>query len=233
MSSVTPSQLTSPPASNTLPLRLTVLISGGGSNLQALIDASQRADSAFEIGLVISNRADAFGLERAQRAGIRTQTLSHRGFETREAYDAALAEVLNREAPGLIALAGFMRILTPEFVEQWQGRMLNIHPSLLPNYRGLQTHERVIDAGDPVHGATVHFVTAELDGGPLIVQAQVPVLAEDDPAQLAARVLAQEHRIYPLAVRWFAEGRLALGGDGRARLDGEPLDSPVIFDTRR
>lgn len=232
-SSVTPSRLTSPPASNTLPLRLTVLISGGGSNLQALIDASQRADSAFEIGLVISNRADAFGLERAQRAGIRTQTLSHRRFETREAYDAALAEVLNREAPGLIALAGFMRILTPGFVEQWQGRMLNIHPSLLPNYRGLQTHERVIDAGDPVHGATVHFVTAELDGGPLIVQAQVPVLAEDDLAQLAARVLAQEHRIYPLAVRWFAEGRLALGGDGRARLDGEPLESPVIFDTRR
>ncbi len=213
-------------------LRLAVLISGSGSNLQALIDDSQRTGAPFEVGLVISNRADAFGLERAQRAGIPTRTLSHRGFETRPAYDAALAELLSEEAPGLIALAGFMRILTPAFVEHWQGRMLNIHPSLLPSYRGLHTHERVLEAGDPIHGATVHFVTAELDGGPAVVQARVPVLAEDDPSLLAARVLEQEHRIYPLAARWFAEGRLALSSDGRAELDGKPLDGPVVIDTK-
>mgnify|MGYP006428796733 CR=1 FL=1 len=210
--------------------RLAVLISGSGSNLQALIEDSQRADAPFEIALVISNRADAFGLERAQRAGIPTQTLSHRGFETRAAYDAALAEVLRAQAPDLIALAGFMRILTPEFVQHWQGRMLNIHPSLLPSYRGLHTHARVLEAGEPVHGATVHFVTAELDGGPAILQARVPVLADDDPDRLAARVLVQEHRIYPLAARWFAEGRLVLGRDGRAWLDDQPLDAPVIID---
>lgn len=213
------------------PLQLAVLISGSGSNLQALIDASQDADSPFEIGLVISNRADAFGLERAKRAGIPTRTLSHHGFETRTDYDAALAELLSQEAPGLIALAGFMRILTSSFVEQWQGRMLNIHPSLLPSYRGLHTHERVLEAGDPVHGATVHFVTAELDGGPAILQARVPVFPDDDPDRLAARVLEQEHRIYPLAARWFAEGRLALGSDCRTELDGKPLDSPVVIDT--
>ncbi|MBK5932096.1 phosphoribosylglycinamide formyltransferase [Halochromatium salexigens] len=210
--------------------RLAVLISGSGSNLQALIDDSQRADAPFEIGLVISNRADAAGLERAGRAGIPTQTLSHRGFETRAAYDTALAELLAAQAPDLIALAGFMRILTPGFVEQWQGRMLNIHPSLLPNYRGLHTHARVLEAGDPWHGATVHFVTAELDGGPAILQARVPVLADDDPARLAARVLAEEHRIYPLAVRWFAEGRLVLGSDHRAWFDEQPLSAPVILD---
>lgn len=210
--------------------RLAVLISGSGSNLQALIDDSQRADAPFEIALVISNRADAFGLERAQRAGIATLTLSHRGFETRAAYDVALAEALREQAPDLIALAGFMRILTPGFVERWQGRMLNIHPSLLPSYRGLHTHERVLAAGESWHGATVHFVTAELDGGPAILQARVPVLPDDDPARLAARVLAQEHRIYPRAARWFALGRLALGPDGRAWLDGEPLAAPVIID---
>ncbi|MBK1621153.1 phosphoribosylglycinamide formyltransferase [Lamprobacter modestohalophilus] len=215
------------------PLRLAVLISGSGSNLQALIDASQQADSPFEIAVVISNRADAFGLERAQRAGIATQVLSHRDFDSRTAYDTALAELLRAADPELIALAGFMRILTPGFVEQWQGRLLNIHPSLLPRYRGLHTHQRVLEAGDPVHGATVHFVTAELDGGPAIVQARVPVLADDEPDQLAARVLEQEHRIYPLAVRWFAEDRLVLSSDGRTQLDGEPLDSPVIIDTAR
>jgi len=212
------------------PLRLAVLISGSGSNLQALIDASQGAAAAYRISLVISNQADAYGLKRAERAGIPTQILSHRGFASRADYDAALAELLSQEAPGLIALAGFMRILTPAFVEQWQGRMLNIHPSLLPRYRGLHTHQRVLEAGDPVHGATVHFVTAELDGGPLIVQARVPVLAADDPARLAARVLLQEHRIYPLAVRWFAEGRLFLTQDGRTQLDGAPLDSPVLIE---
>ncbi len=218
------------PSTDRQPLRLAVLISGSGSNLQALIDASQHPDSPYAIGLVISNRDDAFGLERAQRAGIPTRTLSHRGFKTRTDYDTALADLLSQEAPGLIALAGFMRILTPDFVEQWQGRMLNIHPSLLPSYRGLHTHERVIETGDPVHGATVHFVTAELDGGPAVLQARVPVFPDDDPARLAARVLEQEHRIYPLAVRWFSEGRLALTSDGRTQLDGKPLDSPVIID---
>ncbi|MEA3640614.1 MAG: phosphoribosylglycinamide formyltransferase [Lamprobacter sp.] len=212
------------------PLRLAVLISGSGSNLQALIDASQHDQAPFQVALVISNRADAFGLERAERVGIPTQTLSHRGFKTREAYDTALAELLRAADPGLIALAGFMRILTPGFVEYWQGRMLNIHPSLLPSYRGLHTHQRVLEAGDPMHGATVHFVTAELDGGPAILQARVPVQANDDADRLGARVLKQEHCIYPLAVRWFAEGRLRLGSDGRTQLDGQPLDSPLIID---
>jgi phosphoribosylglycinamide formyltransferase-1 len=210
--------------------RLAVLISGSGSNLQALIDAQQAGHLPVEIAVVISNRADAYGLQRAHRARIATEVLSHRGFASREDYDTALQTRLGAHRPDLVALAGFMRILTADFVARWQGRMLNIHPSLLPRHRGLHTHQRALDAGDPVHGATVHFVTAELDGGPALVQAQVPVRPDDDADRLAARVLAQEHRIYPLAVRWVAEGRARLGDDGRARLDGAPLDEPVIID---
>jgi phosphoribosylglycinamide formyltransferase-1 len=217
------------PATAATPLRLAVLISGSGSNLQALIDAQQRGELPVTIGLVISNRAEAYGLQRAQRAGIPTQVLSHRDFDSRAAYDAALAALLEAHAPELIALAGFMRILTPELVTRWQGRMLNIHPSLLPKYRGLHTHERVLEHGDDRHGATVHFVTAELDGGPAVLQAQVAVQPEDDPEQLATRVLIQEHRIYPLAVRWIAEGRLRLGDDGQPYLDGQRLTEPVIL----
>ena len=207
------------------PLPLVVLISGGGTNLQAIIDAAA-ADLPADIRAVISNEADAFGLERARRAGIETRILDHRAFADREAYDAALAALIEEYKPGLVVLAGFMRILTAGFVRHFHGRMLNIHPSLLPRYRGLDTHARVLAAGDREHGATVHFVTEELDGGPLIVQARVPVLANDDIQTLAHRVLEKEHVIYPAAIRWFAEGRLRLD-DHRVTLDGKPLAAPV------
>lgn len=206
-------------------LRVVVLISGGGSNLQALIDA--QAGAPFEIVAVISNVADALGLERARDAGIEALTLNHRGFPDRAAFDAALAETIDRLAPGLVVLAGFMRILTPGFVARYRGRMMNIHPSLLPRHRGLHTHARALEAGDTEHGASVHFVTEELDGGPLIIQARVPVLPGDDPDTLAARVLAEEHRIYPAAVGLFAEGRLTLDTRGRVCLDGEPIRAPL------
>ena len=209
-------------------LPVVVLISGGGTNLQALIDAAA-ADFPFEVRAVVSNRPDAFGLQRAQRAGIHTAVLDHKAFPDRESFDAALAQLIDGYAPGLVALAGFMRILTPGFVRHYQGRMLNIHPSLLPKFQGLHTHERAIAAGEREHGASIHFVTEELDGGPVILQARVPVLAGDDPDTLAARVLTREHQIYPLAVRWFAENRLRL--DGRQIwLDGAPLDQPVDLD---
>lgn len=216
------------PGSRDQPLGVLVLISGSGSNLQALINA--QAEAPYRIVAVISNVADAFGLERARRAGIPAEVLSHRAFADRAAYDRALSELIDRYAPGLVVLAGFMRILTPGFVARYAGRMMNIHPSLLPKYRGLHTHQRVLEAGDQEHGASVHFVTDELDGGPLIIQARVPVLPSDDAESLAARVLTREHRIYPLAVRWFAEGRLMLGADGRPRLDGAVLDRPYLLE---
>ncbi len=206
-------------------LPLVVLISGSGSNLQAIIDGAE-ADLPVDVRAVVSNRADAFGLERARRAGIATEVLSHGDFPDRESYDRALADRVDAYDPGLVILAGFMRILTPGFVRRFAGRMLNIHPSLLPRYRGLHTHRRALEAGDYVHGASVHFVTDELDGGPLIIQAEVPVLKGDDEASLAARVLAREHVIYPAAIRWFAAGRLRLEGD-RVMLDGAPLKEPV------
>ncbi|PAU52079.1 phosphoribosylglycinamide formyltransferase [Pseudomonas sp. PIC25] len=199
-----------------------VLISGSGSNLQALIDSTRSDDNPARIRAVISNRADAYGLTRAQNAGIATQVLDHKAFDGREAFDAALIEAIDGFSPQLVVLAGFMRILTPGFVRHYAGRLLNIHPSLLPLYKGLHTHQRALEAGDAEHGCSVHFVTEELDGGPLVVQAIVPVQAGDTPESLAMRVHAQEHRIYPLAVRWFAEGRLRLGEHG-AMLDGQPL----------
>lgn len=199
-----------------------VLISGSGSNLQALIDSITGDDHPARIRAVISNRADAFGLERAKKAGIDTQVLDHKAYADREAFDAALVEVIDAYSPHLVVLAGFMRILTPGFVRHYQGRLLNIHPSLLPKYKGLHTHQRALEAGDAEHGCSVHFVTEELDGGPLVVQAVIPVEPDDTPERLAQRVHAQEHRIYPLAVRWFAEGRLRLGEHG-ALLDDQPL----------
>jgi len=205
-----------------------VLISGSGSNLQALIDA--QAHWPYRICAVISNEPDAFGLTRARRAEIHTEVLSHRGFPDRESYDLALAGVIDRHAPDLVVLAGFMRILTPGLVSRYAGRMLNIHPSLLPKFRGLHTHQRALEAGETEHGASVHFVTAELDGGPVILQARVPVLPGDDPETLAARVLTQEHRLYPTVVGWFAQGRLRLGEDGLPRLDGECLVAPRQLD---
>jgi len=208
------------------PLPVVVLISGSGSNLQALIDGAQ-LDLPIRIRAVISNEPDAFGLERARRAGIQTRVLSHRDFPSREAYDTALGSLIGKFEPKLVVLAGFMRILTPELVAEYRGRMLNIHPSLLPKFRGLHTHQRALEAGETVHGASVHFVTEKLDGGPLVLQARVPVEPGDDPDRLAARVLDREHRIYPQVVRWIAQGRLRLDANGRPRLDGRVLDQPL------
>jgi len=206
-----------------------VLISGSGSNLQALIDGT-RADVPIRIRAVVSNEPGAFGLERAHRAGIETRVLNHRDYESREAYDAALGALIDGFEPDLILLAGFMRILTPAFVARFWGRMLNIHPSLLPKFRGLHTHRRALEAGETVHGASVHFVTAALDSGPVILQARVPVEPGDDPEKLAARVLSREHCIYPQAVRWFAQGRLRLNATGTPRLDGRVLTYPPQLD---
>ena len=199
-----------------------VLISGSGSNLQALIDSIANDGNPARIAAVISNRADAYGLERAKQAGIATRVLDHKQFDGREAFDAALVEAIDGFDPQLVVLAGFMRILTPGFVNHYTGRLLNIHPSLLPKYKGLHTHQRALEAGESEHGCSVHFVTEELDGGPLVVQAVVPVESGDTPESLAQRVHSQEHHIYPLAMRWFAEGRLRLGATG-AQLDGKDL----------
>ncbi len=201
-----------------------VLISGSGSNLQALIDSIAHDGNPARIAAVISNRADAYGLLRAQQAGIATAVLDHKQFDGREAFDAALVETIDAFDPQLVVLAGFMRILTPGFVRHYAGRLLNIHPSLLPKYKGLHTHQRALDAGDSEHGCSVHFVSEELDGGPLVVQAVVPVQSDDSPTSLAQRVHEQEHVIYPLAVRWFAEGRLQLTTHG-AMLDEQLLPS--------
>ena len=199
-----------------------VLLSGTGSNLQALIDSTRTGDSPVRIAAVISNRSDAYGLQRARDAGIETRSLDHKAFEGREAFDSALVELIDAFNPKLVVLAGFMRILSADFVRHYEGRLLNIHPSLLPKYKGMHTHQRALDAGDSEHGCSVHFVTEELDGGPLVVQAVVPVESDDSAQTLAQRVHTQEHRIYPLAVRWFAEGRLILGDQG-ALLDGQLL----------
>jgi phosphoribosylglycinamide formyltransferase 1 len=192
---------------------IVVLISGRGSNMRALLDAG------LPVSAVISNRADAEGLSLAAARGVTTSVVEHRRHATREAFEAALAAEIDRSAPRLIALAGFMRIFTPGFAARYAGRLLNIHPSLLPAFPGLHTHERALAAGVKVHGCTVHFVTAELDHGPIVVQAAVPVLADDDAARLAARVLEQEHVVYPRAVRWFLDGRLELG-NGVVHLKG-------------
>ncbi len=208
-------------------LRLVVLISGSGSNLQAIIDACDNGTIEGEVVAVISNRPDAYGLERARRAGIAAEVLDHTAFDDRAAFDRALIGQIDAHRPDLVVLAGFMRILTPAFVQHYSGRLLNIHPSLLPAYQGLHTHRRVLEAGDPVHGASVHFVTEELDGGPVILQAEVPVLPDDDEQTLAARVLEQEHRIYPTVIQWFAEGRLRLDPEHGVLLDGDRLHRPV------
>ena len=199
-----------------------VLLSGTGSNLQALIGSTRTGDSPVRIAAVISNRSDAYGLQRARDAGIETRSLDHKAFDGREAFDRALVELIDAFNPKLVVLAGFMRILSGDFVRHYAGRLLNIHPSLLPKYKGMHTHQRALDAGDREHGCSVHFVTEELDGGPLVVQAVVPVESDDSAQTLAQRVHTQEHRIYPLAVRWFAEGRLILGDQG-ALLDGQLL----------
>ena len=202
--------------------RVVVLISGGGTNLQALIDAQTHDQLGGEIVAVVSNVADAYGLQRARDAGIDAVVLPHKEYETRDAFDGALIKVIERHEPDLVVLAGFMRILTPRFVQRFMGRMINIHPSLLPEYQGLHTHARALAEGAKEHGCSVHFVTEELDGGPVIVQAAVKVLADDDEESLKARVLTREHLIFPIAVRWFLEGRLQLQGN-LATIDGQPL----------
>lgn len=202
--------------------KIVVLISGGGTNLQAIIDACTHDEYSGEVVAVISNKADAFGLTRAQNANIPNLSLSHKDFTSREAYDQALIAKIDTFNADLIVLAGFMRILTPRFVQHFQGKLLNIHPSLLPKYQGLNTHQRAIDAGDDVHGVSVHFVTEELDGGPVILQAKVPVFPEDNSDDLSARVHEQEHRIYPLVIKWFTEKRLSMQGE-HALLDGNIL----------
>lgn len=210
------------------PLAVVVLISGSGTNLQAIIDAAAN-DLPIDIRAVISNRPGAYGLERARKAGIPTEVLDHTQFPDRESFDAELARLIDSHEPHLVVLAGFMRILTPQFVHHYRGRLLNIHPSLLPKFQGLDTHQRALAAQETEHGASIHFVTEELDGGPVIVQTRVPVHTEDTPESLAARVLEQEHRLYPQAIRWFAEGRLTLV-DNQVHFDGMPLSQPLDLD---
>ncbi len=196
--------------------RVCVLISGRGSNMEALIAAARQPECSYEIVGVISNRPDAGGLETAAREGIATTVVDHRKFDSREAFEEVLHETLLVFAADLVACAGFMRIMTEGFTRRWEGRMLNIHPSLLPLYKGLHTHERALEDGVRIHGCTVHFVTADLDGGPIIIQAAVPVLPDDTPDTLAARVLRQEHRIFPRALELVAAGRIRLE-DGRMK----------------
>ena len=194
---------------------IVILISGRGSNMQALLEANLPC----RVAAVISNRADAPGLAIAERHGIATQVVAHRDYPDRESFDTALAATIDHYQPDLIALAGFMRILTSGFVARYQGRLINIHPSLLPAYGGLNTHARALQDGVKIHGCTVHFVTSDLDHGPIIIQAAVPVLKDDTPATLAARVLDEEHRIYPQAIRWFCGGYLSLDAGGKVLLN--------------
>lgn len=190
--------------------KIVILISGRGSNMQAIVHAAQTEQWPAEIVAVISNRSDAEGLAFATAQGIATAVVPNKDFPSREAFDQALQTAIDRFTPDLVVLAGFMRILTPPFVEHYAGRMMNIHPSLLPSFPGLATHSQALEAGVKVHGATVHFVTADLDHGPIITQATVPILPGDTEDTLSARVLTQEHVIYPRAVRWFVEGRLSI-----------------------
>ena len=209
--------------------RTAVLISGSGSNLQSFIDKTAQGEIDLDLGVVFSNKPDAYGLTRAKTAGIATECLDHRNYADREAFDRAVAEVLDAYQPDLIVLAGFMRILSPWFVKHYEGRILNIHPALLPAYPGLDTHQRVLDAGEELHGSTVHFVTEELDGGPCILQGRLAVDPGETADELCARVQAVEHQIYPEAAHWFGQGRLQLR-NGQTLFDNKPLDVPVIRD---
>ncbi|MEM8564298.1 MAG: phosphoribosylglycinamide formyltransferase [Pseudomonadota bacterium] len=202
--------------------KLAILISGRGSNLQAFIDASDKGHLEADIELVVSNNPQAEGLEKADRAGISQRCIDHREYADREAFDTAMLALMRERRVDIVVLAGFMRILTDTFITPFQGRLLNVHPSLLPRYPGLNTHQRALDAGDKEAGVTVHFVTLELDGGPPIIQARVPILPGDTAASLSERVLLKEHEIYPLATQWLIDGRLNLTETG-AFLDGELL----------
>ncbi len=209
-------------------LKVGILISGRGSNMAALIHAARAADYPAEIACVVSNRDDAGGLEVASAAGIPTTVISHRGYADRETFDRDVSTALERHGVGLVALAGFMRIQSAWFPGHWAGRQINIHPSLLPAFPGLHVQRQALEAGVRVSGCTVHFVTPELDAGPIIAQAAVPVLAGDTEETLSARILRQEHRLYPLVVRWFAEGRIVLA-DGRATVRDIPPGATLLF----
>lgn len=206
-----------------------ILISGSGTNLQSFIDKTGAGELDLDIAVVLSNKPGVAGLDRARKARIPVECVEHGGYPDRESFDAALNETLDRYSPDLIILAGFMRILTPVFIDHFAGKIFNIHPSLLPQYPGLDTHQRAIDAGDQWAGSTVHFVTEELDGGPLVIQGRVPVARDDTARSLAARVLKVEHQIYPEAAALFAAGRLE-HRDGTAWLDGQRLEKPIAFD---
>ena len=216
-------------AQTTSSLAIVVLISGNGSNLQAIIDTINSGELPAIIRAVISNRAHAFGLERARRAGIATVVIDNKLYTDRKSFDDALQSAIDNYRPELVVLAGFMRILGQSFVRHYQGRLLNVHPSLLPAFRGLDTHRRALAAGVTEHGLSIHFVTDELDGGPVIIQKKVPVLDGDDVDTLAARVLEAEHRLYPKVIRWYAEERLKLK-DHQIIFDVKPLDSPLSED---
>ncbi|MCK5648053.1 MAG: phosphoribosylglycinamide formyltransferase [Gammaproteobacteria bacterium] len=200
------------------PLPIVVLISGGGSNLQSIIDGIADKTLNARLCAVISNKADAYGIERAKKAKIPTEIIDHKQYDSRESFDAELTQCIEKYQPQLIVLAGFMRILTDDFVNHFYGKMINIHPSLLPKYRGIHTHQRALEAGDDIHGLSIHYVSAELDGGPIILQKSVPVLEHDSEESLAQRVLEQEHIAYPQVIQWFSQGRLHL------------IDNQVIFD---
>lgn len=205
--------------------RIVVLLSGSGTNLQSIIDKNLPA----KICAVISNCPDVMGLERARQAGIPAIVLDHRPYESREAFDQALKETIETYQPDLIVLAGFMRILSDDFVHHFYGRVINIHPSLLPAYKGMHTHQRVLDAGEPLHGSSVHFVSTELDGGPVFLQARLPVLSSDSAGSLELRIKTKEHIIYPTAISWLAEGRIQLRDD-QIFMDGKLMKGPVIID---
>ena len=204
------------------PQPLIVLISGNGSNLQAIIDSCASGEINAEIRAVVSNRPTAPGLERARAAGIPTHIVNHNDFKERRSFEIELEQIIDSYHPALIVLAGFMRILTPAFVNHYLGRLINIHPSLLPNFQGLNTHQRALDSGVKEHGVSVHFVTPELDGGPVIIRATLPILRDDNTDTLTERAQAQEHIIYPQAIKWHTDGRLTLR-DGQALLDNQPI----------
>jgi phosphoribosylglycinamide formyltransferase-1 len=211
-------------------LPIVILISGRGSNMLAIAERAARGELPISVRAVISDKPDAAGLASAEQLDIPVVSLSPRSFANRESYDIALSELVASFRPQLIVLAGFMRILTANFIDRFAGRILNIHPSLLPKYRGLHTHRRAIAAGDSVHGASVHYVTQELDGGPVIMQASVPVQADDTEESLSARVQRLEHRIYPQVIEWIAHGRIGLRSDG-LWFDGKPLPAPVMLES--
>ena len=207
---------------------LVILISGSGSNLQAIIDAIKNNQLHAEITAVISNQADAYGLQRACRENIKSHVVDHKKFPDRESFDQAMIAIIDPLKPDLVVLAGFMRILSNNFIEHYLHRLINIHPSLLPKYKGLNTHQLAIDNHDPIHGASVHFVSHELDSGAVVIQAEVPVLATDNAEALASRVLAVEHKIYPLVIKMHADDRLTFD-ENQLQLDGKPLTEPLLW----